>query len=337
MKKLTAWLVAAAMLLCCLPTVSAEGETVTGFAGFKEDPVYFEYTLSTGVLRFYGEGTTFRTEEYNAFFDEYQKQIVKVVFEEGITYIGSLMLQYASAVKDISLPSTLIAIDAAAFAYTAIETAELPEGLLAIGSGAFKVAPLRQITFPESLTHIYPHAFQYTKLTSVVIPKNVERIGAMAFGDMPTLKSVIISTPSAVDRPEDEMVQNYAAFGYKLSSIVFEDADFPLRIIGTDDSKGIFAAWSYDNTLCYYAPSGGWVEEYCKQLDRPFVPLESLTAGDADGDGALTTKDMRQTLSVISAQETLDSRGTYCADMDHDYQITTSDVRRMAIDIIGAA
>ena len=76
--------------------------------------------------------------------------LVAVVIPEGVTYVDGF-----SSCKNLSvavLPSTLVAIDGAAFRFcSSLTSINLPEGLMYIGGSAFKGTGLTSVSLPKSL------------------------------------------------------------------------------------------------------------------------------------------------------------------------------------------
>ncbi|MCI8363733.1 MAG: leucine-rich repeat domain-containing protein [Eubacterium sp.] len=91
--------------------------------------------------------------------DERYLKAQKVVFKEGITYIGDFAFHNFQNIKEVVLP----------------------EGLVSIGYSAFwKTYHLKKIHFPSSLKRIGEHAFYVSGIASVSL-KHVEKVGSGAF------------------------------------------------------------------------------------------------------------------------------------------------------------
>ena len=144
----------------------------------------------------------------------------------GLTHIGDYVFEQYSNLSNITLPKSLIYIEAGAFARTNVRTIisnspnfvfnngclidvkaqrliaflsdqsyiELPAGLTHIGDYAFAgCSGLQSITLPNSLTHIGNHAFMSCiSLYSITLPDNLTFIGDFAFADCGFLNYVTL-------------------------------------------------------------------------------------------------------------------------------------------------
>lgn len=90
----------------------------------------------------------------------YQKDIYKVVIEEGITSIGSYTMSYMYDVKTVEIPTSVTKIEEYAFACNMAESLDLPDGITYIGECAFAYCEkLTDILFPDSVTYVGYHVF----------------------------------------------------------------------------------------------------------------------------------------------------------------------------------
>ena len=109
-------------------------------------------SFSDGVLRFSGEGTVPKFEEYyDSSFDK--DDVKEIVIEEGITKLAhSSIFQYYQC-EVITLPSTLKEIGPYAFmGCEMVNDLEIPESVKRIGFGAFSdMQSLMSITLPEDV------------------------------------------------------------------------------------------------------------------------------------------------------------------------------------------
>ena len=137
--------------------------------------------------------------------------------------VGAQAFYGCTKLKTASLPASATAIGAEAFYNTAISAFTLPDALTTIGARTFASSGLTSMVIPASVTYIGDGAFagskltsltfvggtapltigtanalsgngvfEGTKLTSVALPANLEFIGAYAFANTTTLKTVTI-------------------------------------------------------------------------------------------------------------------------------------------------
>ena len=165
-------------------TASAE-ETGTGTESgtqtWKEDNLTWTLTAD-GTMTISGEGAM-----KNYFNDSpacNNKNIKKVVIEDGITSIGaSAFLGYRS-LTSITIPSSVTSIGDFAFSdCTSLTNITIPESVTSIGDAAFfGCRSLTSIEIPSNVTSIGAYAFRScTGLTSIEIPEGVTSIGDDAF------------------------------------------------------------------------------------------------------------------------------------------------------------
>ena len=86
-------------------------------------------------------------------------------------------------ITSVSLPPTLTAIGAGAFAYSKIKDITIPANVQIIGEQAFRSSSLESVFFEEnsSLQEIGKRAFYSSLLVSFTVPSNVETIESEAF------------------------------------------------------------------------------------------------------------------------------------------------------------
>lgn len=193
MKGTLAWLLAAAMLVTCLPPALAaenEGEfpietPVLEELSTEDDPSDWEpeespeerisgetaegnihYEYADGVLRIHGAGpmADYDVDDRPPWLENtfVWKQIRAVVVDEGITSIGNDAFVLCNELKMV----------------------QLPEGITRIGDSAFQgCRNLVQIDLPDSVREIGESAFfNCTTLMLIGLPLSLEKIGDVAFG-----------------------------------------------------------------------------------------------------------------------------------------------------------
>ena len=182
-------------------TASAE-ETGTGTESgtqtWNEDNLTWTLTAD-GTMTISGEGAM-----KNYFNDSpacNNKNIKKVVIEDGITSIGaSAFLGYRS-LTSITIPSSVTSIgDVALSDCTSLTNITIPESVTSIGDATFQdCSGLTSIEIPSNVESIGELAFSNcTVLTSITIPKSVASIGKNAFDGCTDLKEVLLENGSTL-------------------------------------------------------------------------------------------------------------------------------------------
>ncbi|MBR3845819.1 MAG: leucine-rich repeat protein [Clostridia bacterium] len=173
----------------------------------SQTPYTFELN-SNGTYTVTGiERTTVKDgEEYQLI---YESLIIPSTHEDKpVTVIGNGAFFDLEGLKSISLPRTVVKIDANAFSgCDSLERIELPNGVRYIGDSAFSgchslktikmperlnylgekafynCRSLYDITIPDGITEIRTGTFAYCFIKSIEIPEGVTTIGASAFYD----------------------------------------------------------------------------------------------------------------------------------------------------------
>ena len=155
------------------------------------------YAGSTGVMQD-------RINNYNKTVEYLNRnRLTTVIFEEGITHIGSYAFYgyyngngNGNVLTNVTLPSTLQSIGDYAFNYcTSLTELTLPESLKTIGSSAFSnCSSLASVINDSSLETINGSAFyNCSSLTSFNLPDSVRFIGSHAFYGCSSLESLNLS------------------------------------------------------------------------------------------------------------------------------------------------
>ena len=190
---------------------------------------------------------------------------VSVVIPDGVTKIGRYAFTRCSALKSISLPSTLKEIGFGAFGgCTSLSSVEIPEGVTKIDESTFTgCTSLKSISLPSTLKEIGKCAFYYCEaLESVVIPNGVTAIGNSAFANCSKLK--------AVDIPEGVTEISYCAFE-KCSAL--EQVTIPESVTSI-----VAAAFNNCSSLkSVVIPNGvkqieSWTFKNCASLEQVTIP-----------------------------------------------------------------
>lgn len=161
--------------------------------------------------------------------------LVNITFNDKLTFIGNTAFNNCKVLTSINLPESLISIGEGAFNGTALTTVTIPRNVTSVGDGAFSdIATLTSITIDEANTSLRvidsilyqlkdgtPYAVitcpKGASVTSAAIADGTEIIGAAAFYECTTLKSVTF--------PESLKEIRSTAFYYTgLRSVVLPDS-----------------------------------------------------------------------------------------------------------------
>ncbi len=173
------------------PTKMEEPAMRTGDLNTCGDDLTWELD-DEGVLTISGEGPM----------DDYandpapwaDESVEKIVLEEGVTTIGAYAFCDMADVTAVSLPSTLLTIDAGAFQLcTMLDTIKLPEKLQGIGEKAFEscVSLTGTLTIPASVALVGNGAFMDCDgLTGVNVGGGLSVLSEGLFADCENLQNV---------------------------------------------------------------------------------------------------------------------------------------------------
>ena len=128
----------------------------------------------------------------------------KIEIPEGVTILGSKILEGNTTVKEVVIPSTVTnfggtpnatgtGASGGMFYKSAVEKVVLPEGIKEIPAAAFNQATnLKEVNIPSTVTTIGINAFAGSGLATLELSNNIEEIGYGAFRDMDKLTTVTI-------------------------------------------------------------------------------------------------------------------------------------------------
>lgn len=264
MKRLLGILLALAMVCCLLPAAASAAEVGSGACGENVTWVLTE----DGTLTISGTGPMKDYSDWSIpnFAPWYGEKVLRIVIEEGVTYIGVSAFNYCIDATSVTIPDTVTKIGHGAFqSCKSLTDVTLPDGIHYIEASTFSQChSLTGVTLPESVKKIERMAFVFCKaLTSITIPKNVISLGTWAFGDC-----------------------------LALSEITFEgDAPF-----FWDDSFSSVTANAY-----YPAGNDTWTDEVRQNYGGnitwiPYEPEVTAVPGDMDGSGVVDDSDVAQLL-----------------------------------------
>lgn len=193
-----------------------EGVKMIGYYAFKDCQSLKKASLpSTLTDSFTYDGCAYH-QGYNNGYNFYGCiNLTEVTLPEGITLLYPFMFSATTSLKNISLPTTLKAINSAFENCSGLLELKLPKGLKQLGSmyncrslrsldipdgvtevtSFYQCTNLESITLPSELTDL-PTLENCSSLRSITIPDKVTRIGTSCFKGCKSLKTVNISASS---------------------------------------------------------------------------------------------------------------------------------------------
>lgn len=228
-----------------LPEILTKADAALDFKCGENATWYLD--TQTGTLTISGTGSTYDYESFGGKpFSEFSRSITSVVFEEGITRIGSYFTSELSNCVSIALPSTLKHIDYNYFSnsvsqiiipennsliyfddyFTLSKTKwfqNQPDGVVYLGNCVMgyrgTATEDETVTLRENTVSIAPNAFyNQTNLKNIIIPETVEFVGYRAFDN----------TAFLADQPIGALYIGKALYRY-VGSVTIEDYEFNIK------------------------------------------------------------------------------------------------------------
>ena len=201
------------------------------------------------TLTISGSGAMYDYEENNKPWEEYENVISEVVIEEGVTSIGFYAFRDCSALKSVTIPTSVTEIATAAFENTGLLDVVIPGSVTSIASWLFAGCEnLASVTIPNSVTSIGECAFKdCTSLANITIPNGVTRIEGWTFESCTSLTSVEI--------PNSVTSIGAGAFQY---SSGLESVTIPSSVTSIE----------------------GWAFQYCSALTSVTIPSSVTSIGE---------------------------------------------------------
>ena len=129
--------------------------------------------------------------------------IKKVTFGGKCTSVYSNMFENCSSLSELTIPETVTAIAANAFAGTGIASLDLHGGIATISSSAFQnCKSLTTVKLNEGTTFIDALAFNGSPVSSLTLPASLTTIGKQAFQNTALTGDIVL--PAAVARINDQ-------------------------------------------------------------------------------------------------------------------------------------
>lgn len=187
----------------------------------------------------------------------------------------------------------------------------IPDDVTVIGEFAFNITSLAEITIPASVTTISTSAFIGTALTDVTIGSSVETIGAWCFYYCNNLQNVTIG--ASVDS-----IGRDAFWGCeKLRKVVCQAINTPI-------ASEAFDPMAYSEVILF-VPNESLEDYRAHQTWGRFthiVPFIGAGPGDANGDGAVSVKDVTDLIDLMLRGEEIPA---YC-DVNGDGNVSIKDI-----------
>ena len=158
----------------------------SGSCGATGSSVNYSYNSGTKTLTITGTGAIKDYQNAETIFgtghapwSDYREECEYVVVGEGVTRIGDYSFSSMTALKSVSLPSTLTEIGERAFYdCTAMTDCKLPVNLKTIEGYAFQnCTSLEDVDFPEGLTKIMEFAYYGSGIRNIVFPDSLTSLG----------------------------------------------------------------------------------------------------------------------------------------------------------------
>ena len=289
---------------------------LTGICG---DGVYWAYWIEKCELRIWGDGymydwaDTFETPWYNVLDD-----VMTVWIEEGVRSIGNNAFVWANVMSDAKLPDTLVSIGDNAFAKCMRLSIEgIPDSVTHIGKGAFVMCNrLLNFHLPSDITEIPEGMFKMSeRLLSVRIGKEIKTVERRAFDGCDGLKVIFFEGTEEEWNEINIEPENEPLLG---ATVVFNDGPCPHAWYTTINSTPpTYTEDGQEEVICYI----------CFASETRVIPrLISDIAGDADGDGIVSMKDLLHIRKVLAGADKIDNNYIANADLNNDGDLNMKDV-----------
>lgn len=245
--------------------------------------------------------------------------IKKVTFGGKCTSVYSNMFENCTSLTDITIPETVTAIAANAFANTGIASLDLHGGIATISSSAFQGCKnLTTVKLNEGTTFIDALAFNGSPVASLSLPASLTTIGKQAFQNTALTGDIVL--PAAVARINDQAFAGNTA----ITSIALPAT---LANLGEGVFKGCtgLAAITVDAANAAYKVKETGVVTTIDGATALAYPVASANASVVDAEitkvGAYTFQNATNLTTI-----TLDN----CADFG-DYSLANTSVEALAV------
>lgn len=292
--------------------------------GYCGENLTWSYDSVTATLTIEGTGemddyqlpdTGHGTYHVPPWYDD-MKNIKKVVFGEGITYIGEEAFCGCTALTSVSIPNSVRSMGPSVFyRCTALKSVSLGSGLTAISQQAFmNCSALQSITIPGSVKNVdYAAFYQCTALTSAAFENGATWVGKEMFRDCTKLASITL--PDSITFVGTDAFYNTAWMNSQPRGLIYlnrcligYNETYPTNLTIQNGTKviGAFALHGADITSVTIPNSVVCISNnafsHCKKLTSVTVP-DSVTY---IGDGAFSSC---HTLTSVKLPNTVEYLG----------------------------
>jgi len=211
-----------------------------------------------------------------------------MVIPETVTDLGRGVFTDCIMLSEITVDASISSLPADFFAgCTSLSNISLGDSITTIGNAAFaKCTSIHDLTFLGKVNRIADSAFYGNGFTNIEIPANISSIPYYAFAYSETLNYVTV--PKSV-----EFIHANAFTGSQ--NVVIK---------------------------CYY---GSYGYEYAVAQSIPYVLLDEVKLGDANGDGAVNINDVTTVQRYLAELDTLDEIYLHAADANQDGTVDIAD------------
>ncbi|MBO5343224.1 MAG: leucine-rich repeat protein, partial [Ruminococcus sp.] len=184
--------------------------------GMEEDGVSWMFD-SEGTLTISGAWGGMYFHDNNIPWRNYQKDIVKVVVEKGVTGIEVAAFSYCTNLKSVTISDDIMYIGPYAFCgCTSLESIVIPDG----------VTDIEYSTFRDCIN-----------LTSVTLPESIIEIGHSAFEGCEKLASITLKNPECViDDVENTIPDTTVIYGCENSEVQAYAEKYNIKFVALEDN-----------------------------------------------------------------------------------------------------
>ena len=274
-KSITTGLIALLAIVMCVATVQAQTTPTSGTTG----SLTWKYDTGTKTLTISGQGDMPDYDwENQAPWQDYNREMLMLVVEEGVTGIGDNAFRGARNLISVTLSKIVTRIGDNAFAGCwSLPMVTIPAGVTKIGDYAFaSCSNLALAPLPAVLQEIGTGAFTWCeKLSAVTIPAGVKKIEPAAFSACSNLQTITVADGNA-----NYIVVDGVLFNKEKTTLV----QYPAGRVATSyvipkevTSIGEYAFNSAENLTAVTIPAGvisigEWAFSNCSKLTSITIP-----------------------------------------------------------------